>query len=85
MQETVEKVRVICEILLAAQSRQKSYVDHRRRPLEFQIGDHVFLLVSPRKGVFLFGKKGKFTPRYIGPFKILQRIGEVAYRLALPS
>ena len=84
VQETTKKVRVIRERLLATQSRQKSYVDHRRRPLEFQIGDHVFLSLSPRKGVFRFGKKWKLAPRYIGPFEILQRIGEVAYRLALP-
>ena len=70
---------------LVAQSRQKSYADHRRRPLEFQVTDHVFLRVSPRKGVFRFGKKGKLAPRYIGPFEILQRVGEVAYQLALPS
>ena len=84
VQETTEKIRVIRDRLLAAQSRQKSYADHRRRPLEFQVGDHVFLRVSPRKGVFRFGKKGKLAPRYIGPFEILQRVGEVAYRLALP-
>ena len=74
VQETTKKVRVIRERLLVAQSRQKSYADHRRRPLEFQIGDYVFLRVSPRKGVFQFGKNGKFSPRYISPFEILQRI-----------
>ena len=63
IQETTEKVRVIRERLLAAQSKQKSYADHNRRPLEFQIGDHVFLHVSSRKGVFWFGKKGKLAPR----------------------
>ena len=84
VQETTKKIRVIRDRLLAAQSRQKSYADHRRRPLEFQVGDHVFLRVSPRKGVFRFGKKGKLAPRYIGPFEILQRVGEVAYQLALP-
>ena len=66
-----EKIRVIRDRLLAAQSRQKSYDDHRRRPLEFQVGDHMFLRVSPRKGVFRFGKKGKLAPRYIGLFEIL--------------
>ena len=85
VQENTEKIRVIRDRLLAAQSRQKSFADHRRRPLEFQVGDRVFLRVSPRKGVFRFGKKGKLTPRYIGPFEILQRVGEVAYQLALPS
>ena len=68
VQETTEKIRVIRDRLLAAQSRQKSYVDHRRRLLEFQVGDHVFLRVSPSKGVFRFSKKGKHAPRYIGPF-----------------
>ena len=83
-QERLLCLRVIRDRLLAAQSRQKSYADHRRRPLEFQVGDHVFLRVSPRKGVFRFGKKGKLAPRYIGPFEILQRVGEVDYQLALP-
>ena len=67
-----------------AQSRQKSYADNRRRPLEFQVGDHVFLKVQTRRGIVCFGQKGKLAPRFIGPFEILQRIGEVAYRLALP-
>ena len=84
MQETTEKIRVIRDMLLAAQSRQKSYADHKRRPLDFQVGDYVFFRVPPRKGVFRFGKKGKLTPRYISPFEILQRVGEVAYQLALP-
>ena len=79
VQETTEKIRVIRERLLVAQSRQKSYAYHRRRPLEFQIGDHVFLGVSPRKGVFWYGKKGKLALRYISPFEILQIIGQVAY------
>ncbi|GAV79909.1 Chromo domain-containing protein [Cephalotus follicularis] len=71
--------------LLAAQSRQKSYTDSvKRRPLTFSVGDHVFLKVSPWKGVQRFGKKGKLASRYIGPFEILERVGEVAYQLALP-
>ena len=65
-------------------SRQKSYADKRRRPLEFSVGDSVFLKVAPMKGVMRFGKKGKLSPRYIGPFEIIERIGKVAYRLALP-
>ena len=80
VQETTEKIRVICDRLLVAQSRQKSYADHGRIPLEFQVGDHVFLRVLPPKGVFRFGKKGKLAPRYIDPFEILQRLGEVAYQ-----
>ena len=56
----------------------------RRRPLEFEVGDHVFLKVIPKRGVVRFGKRGKLSPRFIGPFEILERIGTVAYRLALP-
>ena len=70
--------------MLTAQSRQKSYADIRRRDLEFEVGDMVFLKVAPMKGVLRFGKRGKLNPRFIGPFKILERIGNVAYRLALP-
>ena len=67
-----------------AQDRQKSYSDNRRRPLEFQIGDRVFLKVAPWKGIIRFGMKGKLAPRYIGPFEVIARIGLVAYRLKLP-
>jgi hypothetical protein len=81
---TTEQVQVIRQRLLTAQSRQKSYADRRRRPLAFEVGDHVFLKVSPRRGLSRFGKKGKLAPRYIGPFDIIERVGEVAYRLALP-
>ncbi|GJV55880.1 zinc finger, CCHC-type containing protein [Tanacetum coccineum] len=65
----------------SARDHQKSYADNRRKPLEFQVGDHVMLKVSPWKGVVWFGKKGKLTPRFVGPFEILERIGLVAYRL----
>ena len=66
-----------------AQSRQKSYADKRRLPLEFQVGDAVFLKVAPLKGVMRFEKKRKLSPRYVGPFEIIQRIKKVAYKLAL--
>ncbi|GKA32480.1 putative reverse transcriptase domain-containing protein [Tanacetum coccineum] len=69
--------------LKAARDRQKSYVDKRRKPLEFIVGDYVLLKLSPWKGVVRFGKKGKLTPRFIGPFKIIEKVGPVAYRLDL--
>ena len=84
VQLTTDKIKVIQQRLRTAQSRQKSYADIRRRELEFEEGDHVFLKVSPSKGVHRFGKRGKLKPRYIGPFEVLQRIGPVAYRIALP-
>ena len=67
-----------------AQSWQKSYADVRRRPLEFEVGDHVFLKVMPKRGVVRFGKRGKLSPKFVGPFEILERIDTIAYRLALP-
>lgn len=85
VRETSEKVREIRQNLLAAQSRQKSYTDVRRRDLEFAVGDHVLLRVSPTKGVVRFGTTGKLSPRYIGPFVITTRVGSLAYRLQLPE
>nr|GFD19617.1 uncharacterized protein [Tanacetum cinerariifolium] len=70
------------EKLKEARTRQKSYADKHRRSLEFQPGDHVFLKVSPACGVRCFGIKGKLSTRFIGPFEILDRVGEVSYRLA---
>ncbi|XP_057975433.1 uncharacterized protein LOC131162844 [Malania oleifera] len=70
--------------MLRACSQQKSYADHRRKNLEFDVGDHVFLKIAPMKGVMRFGRKGKLSPRFIGPFEILDKVGLVAYRLALP-
>ena len=84
VQLTTEKIQLIRQRLQTAQSRHKSNADMHRRDLEFEKGDHVFLKVSPSKGIVRFGKKGKLSPRYIGPFEILDRVGAVAYRLALP-
>ena len=85
IQETEEKVKLIQERLKAAHDRQKSYVDLKRKEIEFRVGDKVFLKVSPWKKVFRFGRKGKLSPRFIGPFEVTERIGPVAYRLQLPS
>jgi hypothetical protein len=82
--EAEEKVRVIKKNLEAAQDRQKSYHDKRRKPLQFKVGDHVYLKVSPTKGVKRFGLKGKLAPRYIGPYEIKETCGPVAYQLKLP-
>ncbi|GJY57697.1 putative reverse transcriptase domain-containing protein [Tanacetum coccineum] len=85
VQETTEKIVQIKERLKTARSRQKSYADKRRKPLEFKVGDRVLLKVSPWKGVVRFGKKGKLAPRYVGPFEIVECVGPVAYRLKLPQ
>jgi hypothetical protein len=82
--EVEERVRVITKNLEAAQARQKSYHDKRRKPLQFEVGDHVYLKVSPTKGVQRFGIKGKLAPRYIGPYEIKANCGPVAYQLELP-
>ena len=82
--QTTEQIKLIKQRLLAAQSRQKSYADKRRKPLEFEVGDHVFMKVSPVTGIGRALKVKKLSPRYIGPFEILSKVGPVAYRIALP-
>ena len=84
IRDTSEKVSLIRQRLPTAQSQQKSYAYVRHRPLEFEVGDHVFLKVMPKRGVVGFGKRGKLLPRFIGPFEILERVGTIAYWLALP-
>ncbi|GJS66124.1 hypothetical protein Tco_0680688, partial [Tanacetum coccineum] len=76
---------LIKQRIQAAQDRQKSYADLKRKPMEFEVGDRVMLKVSPWKGVVRFGKRGKLNPRYVGPFKVLAKVGKVAYRLELPQ
>ena len=83
--EAEEMCKVIRDNLKAAQSRQKSYYDSKHRDLAFEIGDHVYLRVSPMKGTRRFGIKGKLAPRYVGPFKIVSKRGDLAYQLELPS
>jgi hypothetical protein len=85
IQEAEDQVCIIKENLRVAQTKQKSYADNRRRPLEFKEGDHVYLKVSPLRGMRRFKVKGKLSPRFIGPFLILKRVGEVAYQLELPD
>jgi hypothetical protein len=85
IQQAEEQVRLIRENLRTTQSRQKIYADTQRRQLEFKEGDHVYLKVSPIRGIRRFKVKGKLSPRFIGPFKILKRVGEVAYQPELPD
>ena len=82
--QTTDHIRLIRDRIKAAQDRQKSYADRGRRPGDFEIGDCVLLRVSPSKGVMRFGRKGKLSPRYIGPYSVVERIGKPAYRLDLP-
>ncbi|KAI3716247.1 hypothetical protein L6452_23456 [Arctium lappa] len=84
VQETADKVKGIRERLKAAQDRQKSYADKKRRPMEFQVGDRVMLKVSPWKGIIRFEKRGKLSPRFLGPFAVTKRVGLQAYQLELP-
>ncbi|KAJ0950618.1 putative nucleotidyltransferase, Ribonuclease H [Helianthus annuus] len=83
--ETSQNIVRIRNRMVAARDRQKSYADKRRKPLEFEVNDRVMLKISPWKGLVRFGKRGKLNPRYVGPFRILERIGKVAYKLELPA
>ena len=85
VKDTEEKVQVIRQRLKAARDRQKSYADLKRRDIEYEVGDKVFLKVLPCRKILRFGQKGKLNPRFIGPYEILKRVGPMAYRLALPS
>jgi hypothetical protein len=84
LQEAEKQVRMVRQNLRVAQLRQKSYADHRRRELSFEVGDFVYLKVSPMRGLHRFKVRGKITQRFIRPFKILEKRGEVAYQLELP-
>jgi ribosomal protein L21E len=84
IQESVEKVELIQKKIEATRQRQRRYADPKRREVEFEVGDKVFLKISPSKGTVRFHMRGKLNPRFIGPFEILKRVGEVAYQLALP-
>ncbi|XP_074300940.1 uncharacterized protein LOC141632279 [Silene latifolia] len=84
IQKVIDQVHVIRQKIRAAYNRQKSYSDLRRSDIEFTVGDKVLLKVSPMKGVMRFCKRGKLSQKYIGPYEILDRVGEVAYRLAPP-
>ncbi|GKB65330.1 putative reverse transcriptase domain-containing protein [Tanacetum coccineum] len=83
--KTTEKIVMIKQRMQAAQDRQKSYADRKRKPMEYEVGDRVMLKVSPWKGVVRFGKRGKLNPRYVGPFKVLAKVGKVAYKLEPPQ
>ena len=83
VQITLEKVKVVRDNLKIARDRQRSYADNRHRDLQFEIGDRVFLKISPWKGVLRFGKRGKLSPRFIGPYEIVSKVRPVAYRLKL--
>ncbi|GJU39889.1 putative reverse transcriptase domain-containing protein [Tanacetum coccineum] len=85
LQETTEKIIQIKQRIQAARDRQKSYADLKHKPMEFHVGDRVMLKVSPWKGVVRFGKRGKLNPIYVGPFKVLEKVGAVAYKLELPQ
>ena len=85
IKESEEKVKLIRDRLKVAHSQQKSYADSKRKEVAYEIGDRVYLRVSPLRGVKRFGVKGKLVPRFVGPYRVLERMGEVAYKLELPK
>ena len=84
MQATLEKVKVIHDNLKIERDRQRSYEDYRRRDLQFEIGYLVFLKIPPWKGVLRFGRRGKLSLKFIGPYEIVSKVGPISYRLKLP-
>ena len=85
IKESEEKVKLIRDRLKIAQSRQKSYADSKHKEVTYEIGDRAYVRVSPLRGVKRFGVKGKLDPRFVGPYQVLERMGEVAYKLELPE
>ena len=85
IKESEEKVKLIWDRLKVAQSRQKSYADSKRKEVVYEVGDRAYLRVSPLRGVKHFGVKGKLASRFVGPYRVLERIREVAYKLELPK
>jgi hypothetical protein len=85
IKESEQKVKLIRDRLKVAQSRQKSYADSKRKETVYEVGDRVYLRVSPLRGTKRFGVKGKLAPRFVGPYRVLERMGEVAYKLEFPE
>ena len=85
IKESEQKVKLIRDKLKVAQSRQKSYADSKRKETVYEVGDSAYLRVSPLRGTKRFGVKGKLAPRFVGPYQVLERMGEVAYKLELPE
>ena len=85
IKESKQKVKLIRDTLKIAQSRQKSHADSKRKETVYKVGDRVYLRVSPVRRVKRFGVKGKLVPRFVGPYNVLERMGEVAYKLELPE
>ena len=85
IKESEQKVKLIRDRLKVAQSRQKSYEYSKHKETVYKVGDRVYLRVSPLRGVKRFGVKGKLAPRFVGPYKVLEHIAEVAYKLELPE